>query len=415
MKRLKAFGVALVLFALTVLCCHFGIRKMDRILDPKFAVLADEEKARLHLALYNSMESTYIPVFGSSEFQHGRDTIYHPQNVFAGNDFQPMLIGAGYYQCLSHAETLASMEEGMSLRKAVLILSPQWFRKTGVVDLAYASRFSETHYAAAIGNPRLSDDTKEYISKRTQKLLKVDPKTQEKAREYDAVLWKKTAEKIQNYKVNAWLKFLNEKERFEITRLCMQYGLSGGAAKEDVLQTGEAVMQEQDSESADEVALQENAEPDWEALQQQAEQEGDVENQNPFYIDQDAYERVEPLLPEKKDMNSDAVKGYQVSPEYDDLECFLQVCKELEIEPMLVILPVNGYYYDFTGFPKSARQAYYQNIRDVAAKFGVKTLDLADQEYTKYFFEDRVHLGKKGWLMVNEGIYSFYREDQTEA
>ena len=88
---------------------------------------------------------------------HGSDTAYHPAQVFAGSDFHPMLIGAGYYQSLSHATTLASIAEGMTVKKAALILSPQWFRKTGVVDQAYASRFSETHYAAAMANEDLND------------------------------------------------------------------------------------------------------------------------------------------------------------------------------------------------------------------------------------------------------------------
>ena len=156
---------------------------------------------------------------------------------------------------------------------------------------------------------------------------------------------------------------------------------------------------------------QENTEPDWEALLDQAQAEGDRENQNQFYMDPDKYQKLEPYLPQKKGMNSDAVTGYQNSPEYDDLRCFLQVCRELEIEPMLVLIPVNGYYYDYTGFPKEARQGYYEKIRKAAEEYHVRVADFADQEYTKYFFEDRVHLGKKGWVMVNESIYRFYCED----
>ena len=141
-----------------------------------------------------------------------------------------------------------------------------------------------------------------------------------------------------------------------------------------------------------------------------AEQKGEEENQNQFYMDEAAYKRLEPHLSKKEGMNSDAYKGYQTGPEYDDLECFLKVCQQLEIEPLIVIVPVNGYYYDFTGFPKEARQNYYEKVRTLAESYGARIADFSDQEYTKYFFEDRVHLGKKGWVMVDESLYNYYKE-----
>lgn len=67
----------------------------------------------------NMSENGY-PIFGSSEFQHGKENFYHPSQVFSGTDFQPMLIGAGYYQSLSHAITLASIEDSMKVQKAAL-------------------------------------------------------------------------------------------------------------------------------------------------------------------------------------------------------------------------------------------------------------------------------------------------------
>ena len=159
--------------------------------------------------------------------------------------------------------------------------------------------------------------------------------------------------------------------------------------------------------------LEESIEKNREAWLQKAikaEQEGEEQNQNPFYMDESAYKRLKPHLAKKEGINSDAYKGYQTGPEYSDLECFLKVCRQLEIEPLIVIVPVNGYYYDFTGFPKEARQNYYEKVRTLAESYGAKIADFSDQEYTKYFFEDRVHLGKKGWVMVDESLYEFYKE-----
>ena len=37
-------------------------------------------------------------------------------------------------------------------------------------------------------------------------------------------------------------------------------------------------------------------------------------------------------------------------------DAFFRRARILQFEPMLVIVPVNGYYYDYTGFPKEARE-----------------------------------------------------------
>lgn len=388
MERMRAFLAALLLFLLTVAGCHVYSSRQAEASNPAFATLSEEKKSGLRAGLTLNMNEYSFPVFGSSEFQHGTDTPYHPAQVFADTQFRPMLIGAGYYQSLSHAVTLASIEGSMEQRKAVLILSPQWFRKTGVVDQAYASRFSETHYAGMMANEKLSDETKAYISERTQKLLAPDETTRERVLMYDRVLWKQSGSGLETLREKVWSAFLHEKELFELSVLWKKSRLEKNVELPET-----------------------EREPDWDALLELAEAEGERENQNPFYMNEKSYKRLEPYLPAKKDINKDAVKGYQNSPEYDDLRCFLTVCRELEIEPMLVVLPVNGYYYDFTGFPKEAREGYYAKVKGVAEEFGARIADFSDQEYTKYFFEDRVHLGKKGWVMVNESLYEFYKEN----
>ena len=400
MRKIKAFLVALLLFAVTVVGCHFYIKNKVSVDSAAFSTMPSEEKGKLRVALTENMGENGYPVFGSSEFQHGKDRFYHPLQVFSGTDFQPMLIGAGYYQSLSHAITLASIEDSMKVQKAALILSPQWFRSTGVVDQAYASRFSETHYAGAMANEKLDDETKQYISDRTQKLLNVDTKTQKRVKRYDDVLWKKDADVLETVQEVLWSAFLSEKEDFQTMLL--------GNSRE--LKACEKRQTEAKKKGEAEGLMTESGEPNWTALLTLAEQEGKEQNQNPFYMDEAAYKRLEPHLAKKEGINSDAYKGYQTGPEYGDLECFLKVCQQLEIEPLIVIVPVNGYYYDFTGFPKEARQNYYEKVRTLAELYGAKTADFSDQEYTKYFFEDRVHLGKKGWVMVDESLYEFYKE-----
>ena len=54
------------------------------------------------------------------------------------------------------------------------------------------------------------------------------------------------------------------------------------------------------------------------------------------------------------------------SPEYDDLEAFLQVCRAEKIKPLLVILPLNGRWYDYTGLKKDKRKVFADKITEYA-------------------------------------------------
>ena len=412
MGRMKAFGAALLAFALTVALGHLlGEVGTDR--NPEgYALWASEEKSRSFAGLTENMTEQTLPVFGSSEFMHGKEEPFHPAQVFAGTDVTPMLIGAGYYQSLSHAVTLSAIEDTMPLKRAVLILSPQWFRKTGVVDQAYTSRFSEGLYRAMLENEGISQELKDYFWERTNVLLAPDPGTLEKVEKDKAYLagemhspWDRFFEKI-------WLSFLEEKDRFSIS--IRQLGMGMGKTKVEKKEEIEEKKQEEKEEKKEKEEKREGkktlTKQDWTELLNLAEKRGEQENQNPFYIGQESYERLLPYLPEKKGMNADADKGYQTGPEFNDLRSFVRTARETGIEVMLVLVPVNGYYYDFTEFPSSARQAYYEKIRNLAREEGAYVADFAGQEYTKYFFEDRVHLGKVGWVMVDEAIYRFAKE-----
>ena len=388
MRQMKAFLTALCLFVLTAAGCHFYTHNRVSVSNTAFSTWPLEEKGTSYTGLTENMNEGSMPVFGSSEFQHGRDTDYHPSSIFSDTKFNPMLIGAGYYQCLSHSITLAAIEPSMEVRKAALIVSPQWFRRPGVLPQAYTSRFSENLYARMLCNPALSDSTKEYISERTHTLLsELDAKTLEHVDLHEKVLWKQSASGLEKLQESFWNSFLEEKDYFSMASFLISSGIRKG----------------------DGVPANTSA-PDFEGLMTRATAEGDLQNQNELFIDEESYNKLLPYLPSKKGMNADAKTGYQKSPEYDDLRTFLTVCRELDIEPMLILIPVNGYYYDYTEFPKEARQGYYEKVRAVAAEFDAQVADFTDQEYTKYFFEDRVHIGKNGWVMINESLYEFYNK-----
>lgn len=391
MKRLTAFFLAVILALTSAAGLHFVAEKRVQADANAFSSWAGDGKFQAREAIIKNMDENTILTFGSSEFQHGTKTPYHPANVFRNTKFHMMLIGAGFYQSLSHAITLASLGDHAQTKEAVLFLSPQWFRKAGVQPEAFTSRFSESHYIAMLKNEHIRKDVKDYIIRRSHELLSIDPATQKRADLYNRILYTDNASMSDRLNYRIYTRFQKEKElQTAVMQMVRdQVPVASGQPKTDET-------------------------PDFTSLILQSVKEGEKQNHgNPFYMDDKIYNwKVRPFMKNKK--NQSVNGSYSNSPEYDDLRCFLDVCKDLGIRPLIVMLPVNGYWYDYTGFPKEAREDYYNKVRSVAGEYNASLVDVSNQEYTKYFFEDGVHIGKKGWVMINEEIYRFYRENKKE-
>ncbi len=388
MKKVTAFATALLLCIGTICGFHVFVDNHARFDTHEFGSWISQYKFFAADRMKVNMDENSILVLGSSEFRHGRNMSSHPVNLFRGNALNLMMVGAGYYQSLFHAVELAAVEGGMKNRKVVLILSPQWFKSEGVLAPAYASRFSEANYIAMLRNKRISKDTRGYILRRSKELLKGDPDTLDRVKKYENVYLKGNASFGEKQYVRFYRKFLEEKSKISIF----------------------AVAKAKNISSYDPKKKGEIKEPNWEDYEKLAEKEGEkAASGNPFYVSDKVYQKeLLPILDKKKDSQKHLC--FSRSPEYSDLKCFLQVCRELGVQPMLVMMPFNGYWYDHTGLPKAERHQYYENIRSIAAEYGAELADFGDEEYDKYFFLDRVHLGWKGWLKTDESIYEFASE-----
>ncbi len=397
MKKLMAFLLALILAAGSAAGIHGFCQGRVRRDSHTFATWSSEKKFLSWQGLAANLDEQVVPVFGSSEIQHGRNTRFHPAQVFADTSFQPMLIGAGYYQSLNHAITLASLGDRVKSKKAVLLLSPQWFRGHGVKAEAFASRFSEIQFLHMLENPGISRETKAYLTERTNTLLEKDPKTLARVEQYTREasggrmsVWEKACMKI--YK-----SFLQEKD---LCQTVMAEELAGIPPVKGPASSGTSEA---------------SCQPDWSVLWQEAQEQGEAQEQNPYYMEPGAWKKKESLIRRGKVKRDMVTDGYKSREETGDLKSFLAVCREMEIEPLVVILPVNGYWYDYTGYGKEARAKYYERIRALLDEEQVSYADLSGEEYTRYFFEDGIHPSGKGWTKINEILYRFYQEDGTQA
>jgi len=388
-RKVIAFITALVLFLCTVFSLHIYGKQALALDNNAFGMWSNQVKFGSTDGIKANLNDNSLVIFGSSEFQHGSKTIYHPKSMFKGFSFNPMLIGAGYYQSLSHAITLASIGDSIPNKKVVLFVSPTWFRKGGVKNKAFASRFEESNYLGMLKNSNISEKTKNYIRNRVNSLLSVDPPTIKRVNLYNRVILDGTDSIMDDVNYNIYDKFLTERSHQAV-----------------MIQAKIANLKYNQN-----VGLKDR-ELDWKKYIAKANAGGKKYNKNPFYMKPKSYAIMEAKLKSSEGSPNQSGFGYSESPEYDDLRCFMDICRELNLKLQIVMLPVNGYWYDYRGFPATERAKYYDNIKAITVEYGAELTDLSDKEYSKYFFEDAVHLGGKGWVVVNESIYKFYNEGQ---
>ena len=146
----------------------------------------------------------------------------------------------------------------------------------------------------------------------------------------------------------------------------------------------------------------------WKDEEVKAQKQGEEKaSGNPLLIDNEIYEKS------VKD-NYDKIKGkYQnvnllECKEMYDYKYFLKVCKDLNVKPLIILMPVHGAAYDHMGVTREKRSAYYDIAEKLAKDNDFDVLNLKEKEYENYYMIDTIHLGWKGWLDVNKKIVDYY-------
>lgn len=389
MKKCIAFLLAVVLFIVTA-CCYNGYLDYELPLR-KNNTRYSNATAKLQCidSIAQTLDSHSLLVLGSSELNDSKEASYPGNLLQKGNsDFNMTFIGYGNYTSLIHTLYLGALSKSMVNKKVVFIISPQWFEKNYLISDSFSSRFTQRAFDGFIKNSTITKETKQKIIDRCIPLLSKDPGEQKVVQLYDSVYLKGSFNLLDRL-------YLTLDNLFDTVK-----------TKRDVIR-----YIHKDSKSNKPEVKAEDI--NFDTLMASEEQEGEqCSTNNPFYIDDSYYNKsVVPSLDWEK--NRESGHSFLDSTEYGDLQLFLDVCKETGIQPLLVSIPTNGYWYDYMGFSKSDRQQYYQNIRDIAAQNNVPLADFSSDEYTKYFFKDIWHIGWKGWTAVDKSIFNFYKEDST--
>lgn len=386
MKKTVSFITAFMLFIVVAVSLHFTTGDKLDTNNPEFGTWINTKKDLSYKAISQNLEEDTVVMMGSSEFHHGKKTPYHPTNIFRSIGMNVMCLGAAQNQTLSHVITLSAIAPKLENKKVVLLLSPSWFSKKGAEGSGFSARFSESEYEAMLKNENLSIETREAMADRATELLEVSPKTHANIQTTNKIFLSGDAslkDKI-DLKINNWI--TREKEDINVGVL---WKAAGGKKHHKYKANTNFNV------------------PDWDALAEEADASIAGDMNEDFHVPNKMYKKkIKPMLDERK--GADVNRTYGNSPEYDDLRLFLDVCKEENIEVLLVMQPVNGWWYDYTGFPKKNRETFVTEVQKVADEYGVETCNFFDQCYTPGFLEDIVHPAGKGWVRINEAAYEFF-------
>ncbi|OIK15615.1 D-alanyl-lipoteichoic acid biosynthesis protein DltD [Bacillus sp. MUM 116] len=325
----------------------------------------------------------YLPIYGSSEL--ARLDRFHPSNYFqvANDGFTPFLVGRGGSESLIHFLNFSEHLGELKGKKIVFVLSPQWFNPNGADESHFVPNYSSLQGYDFAFNNTLNPEVKKKAIKRllTYSSVKDDPmlSTLYKSEISNNPWTKEEATLVRPFAL-AYRSLLEKKDLY--------YTFAGGTKRgRDISPT-----------------LRHKT---WHQLELEAEQYGAVRaTNNHFYIVNSQYNNIKSFLPSLKNKNIHG--SYGKSKEYGDFQLVLDVLKQAGAKPLFISVPVNGHYYDYTGFPKKGRTDYYHRIKKQIEAEGFQVADFSGHEYDPYFMKDTIHIGWKGWVYTDRAIKQFY-------
>jgi D-alanine transfer protein len=334
-------------------------------------------------------------IYGSSEFEFSRDYWVHVSKFFdhRAEGFQVHLYGRAGYEQIAHSVNFGALGKELKKQKIAFVISPQWFAKQNADEKTFSATVSRLQYLLFFLDKDLSFNVKQAMALRISKIV--------------------TSNKYENFN--------------ELRHICSFY------ANDDIMTRISAtvaypyywavakILEINDELAAYKVLkknkvyprleLGEYAEIDWQEQRELALRSAqEVSKNNELYMDDFGYSKQMEKTPHPKGLNRKV--GLNNPELYNELEDMLEILKELDLDPLFINIPFNGYWSDLTELRPSERRFCYEKVYGLIKKYNFKLADFTDKEYEPYFFKDASHIGWIGWIYVNEAIYNyFYNRD----
>lgn len=273
-------------------------------------------------------------------------------------------------------------------RRVALIVSIQWFyNKGGVAPSNFQGNFAPVQFYDFLDNKNISYENKKKYSARVNQVL--TGSTQFAPEKLYAKIYSSDSKLVKSMGIIF-------KPYFYLRKNIVKLKDKGLLYKK--LKT----LPEKEEKKSNQIL--------WEDEYNKAEEQGKSKiNNNDFMVYDEYYNKNKKHMESTK--NSLKNTNLMVSKEFNDYELYLDTCKDLNIEPYIILMPTNGKWYDYLGLDKSKRDEFYDRTEKLAKDRGFKVLNFKDEEYTPYFMCDAAHFGWIGWLKVDEELYKYFEEE----
>lgn len=336
-------------------------------------------------------EENYVPFFGSSEYS--RFNAFHPSVLAEKYDrnYRPFLLGAAGTQSLSQFLMLQSMSNESHGKKAVFVISPQWFVKGGVSKEMFSLYFSPLQTYQWILNVKEIDEAEVYTAKRLLKFKNVRSDTT----------------------LKSLLKQIAADEPLSTTQEKMCRMRLNVLNREDQLFGHLGLISRRNKIDKQLKKLPDTY--DFNALDELAYQTGQSKTKSNSYEITDSFYKKR-IMPVEASLEGAQVEfDYRKSVEFSDFQLFLSEVERLKMDVLFVIPPVNERWSDYTGLSTEMLDEFSKKINYQLRSQGFTNIaDFTDKRGEDYFMEDTIHIGWRGWLEMDQSVEPFLKNRKAD-
>lgn len=338
-----------------------------------------------------AVKGHYIPIMGSSELS--RMDPFHPSSIARKYHWknQPFLLGDPGTASLTHAFSVGGMTS-LKGNKAVYVISPQWFSKSGVPATAFQYFLSPLQLSGFILKSNHGDKAmNKYIAQRAIDLGVSEGTTEDEALERIAA-----GKNITSYQ-RFYVKHISR------ANLQSQDNLFGSLSMNDhekkIQKANSKLPATYNYKKLNQLAIK---------MAKKDSSDNDYQINNKFYNHQLRKQMM-------KYRNAHAHVTYTRSPEYNDFQALLYMFAQNKTEVMFVIQPINPYWVKYTGLPMSSITNFDKKIKYQLRSQGFNQIvDLSNVKNTNYIAEDTIHMGWRGWLMMDRHLKNYYKDKKAD-
>jgi D-alanine transfer protein len=97
--------------------------------------------------------------------------------------------------------------------------------------------------------------------------------------------------------------------------------------------------------------------------------------------------------------------------EWTDLELLFRTLTEVRAKPLILSMPIDPTYYAARGVSRSARNLYYDRMRELARRYHFPLVEFEDHDADPTFLiAHREHPTPKGWMYYNRALDNFFHK-----